>query len=479
MNVGTIGSVETFTDRKTNRQIRPRKRRNTGGRGNSLYETVDRVLTKLIESPFSESPSSTPTHMPTKKLLNGPSEDSAASDSLQIGEPPSKVDSPASKSSLIIFESSSGDAEIASNPKFSQNQNASASSDPTGLEDNQSTTETGNEAEAMTPTEVRTLDTSNNSVDDDARVLLMRKGPGIALGDVPRAELLQMAEVAEPLPRSVDTIGLIETKQTRKTSSNNKRKSGKMSKVGINVVAKTVNPAAHSPSADDNTKQSSEGSLELRLKTRCNTKTPATGPCHDAQPVSEKLRRDFQTDAKRDICLHNNTQGMPTPPNGYSKQKSKRGKQPNLSTIDSGEDFFSDCTPKAAHDHQRSDVGSLAKFQTNGSPRSSVRNDGSAAKKSKNQARDESPTPKGSRRKPSETNGNNFERKENMQPPPSTELLLSDLSQWPALGTSKAQIDLKPTKPLVDRTPQPAPIRRDSLASVVSSASPRPVRRLT
>lgn len=437
------------------------------------------MFKKLIKGSFSQSPSSNPTHTPTRELLNSLTEGSATSVNLQIDEPPSEDDPAASTSSPIVFERSSGDAKIPSNPKSLQNHSAYASFDQKDPEEKQRRPEPGSNAKQMPHTEVNTLVISNKIEDDDARVLAMRKCLDPALGGAPRTDSLEVAEVTELLSRSAASTGLIETKQNRNTSSSNKKKLGRTSKVGNTGASKAFNPTAHDVRAADNTKQSSEGPLELRLKTRRNTKTLTPGSCHDGELVSERPRRGSQTDLKGDAYPQNKTQGMSIPQNGHPRQKPRRMRQTSASKIDSGEDGFSDCTPKVAYSTQKSNVQSPAKFQINISPRSSVRNAKSAAKKSRAQPRDESPTPKGSRRKPSETNGNNSERRENMQPLPSPGLLLSDLSQWPALGTGKAQIDLKTNKPLVDRTQQPGPIRRDSLTSVVSSASPRPVHRLT
>lgn len=68
--------------------------------------------------------------------------------------------------------------------------------------------------------------------------------------------------------------------------------------------------------------------------------------------------------------------------------------------------------------------------------------------------------------------------KENKELPPSPKLLLSDLTQWPVLGSSKPLAETNPSintisviKPLSDHLPKSNLLRRDSTASVLSTSS--------
>ena len=429
-------------------------------------------------APDSESCSSNPTDTLPKRPINGSPEGSAKSNSPENGKSLSRVDLPASKFKSSVPESNSGNTKITSSPKISRNQIAPVSSDPRDLQRKQSISELCNKAEAIQSAEAKLPDTSNPSL-SNAGVSSKSSCSNIALGDTLETHFLEKPKVAQHFLPSIDSGASTEITQNRNTSSKNKRKSRKMSKGGSSEISTPVLvPSVYGSAIEGCARRSFEAGLELRLTTGSSTMSSSIASCQDAQSITEKSGRES------DSSPNGNTRGMSILPNGHTRQNLSLGKRLSQSKIDASHDVFNVSTPRATHNRQKSDISSKAKFETNSPIKSSGRKPGSATNKSKSQPRGESPAPKRgsqskSRRKPSEKKADHFDGKENMQLPPPPKLLLSDLSQWPALGSSKADTDVKPPKPLGDCTPKPGPIRRDSMASVVSSTSPQPVRRLT
>lgn len=177
--------------------------------------------------------------------------------------------------------------------------------------------------------------------------------------------------------------------------------------------------------------------------------------------------------------------------------QSHQNKKSSQSKANDSDDVFQDKKPTPQLHTRKSQQQSQGKIDLNGSGTPSTGKTNSTAKKTRAQNREESPTP--TRQHHSRVRSNKSDkrsgvpdRKENKKLELSASEILSDPLHWPVLGSIKLQVDTRVSnnqaiaslaKPLGERTLQPALLRRDSMASVVSNSpatnSPQPVRRMT
>jgi len=175
-----------------------------------------------------------------------------------------------------------------------------------------------------------------------------------------------------------------------------------------------------------------------------------------------------------------------------SERQSHRTKRSTQSKSSNCDDVFQDTIAGSIKPTQDSKRLSQGKPDTNGPSTPSSSKSNSSSKTARSNGCEDTQTPT---RKPQSRQRNNKsdpkvvipKQQENSKPSTSPVEILSDPLNWPALGSTALQLDTKggnvqkvpPTlKPLDERPLPPVPIRRDSMASVLSQP-PQAVRRLT
>jgi hypothetical protein len=179
-------------------------------------------------------------------------------------------------------------------------------------------------------------------------------------------------------------------------------------------------------------------------------------------------------------------------PTILAREKSNQSRNLQQSKVASGDEKLDKTIPKASQSTQKPEISSAGSVDPSCSARALAQTPSPTKKKPNSQRHNGRPTPGGTaqirhKRGSSERKLDNINRKENNPLSGACDTALSDPSQWPALGSCKPTLEIKTsnilastsnTKVFGDKTPQPGPTRRGSMASVVSS-SPHLVRRAT
>jgi hypothetical protein len=316
---------------------------------------------------------------------------------------------------------------------------------------------------------------------------------GSALATAPKFTTMALAGIAEPpieLMETEVTAELVQQSKKKKPKSK-KRSPNQLSRSSMETIADGTVPPTPGHYLDNG--MSDRSKIETRSHSKTNSNTTSSSATSN-QFISSKADTTLSPTQRANNGIANlgsNALGDSTPPN-VPKRPSNRIKKSIQCKSNDGDDVFQDTKPPQAKHTQDAKLHNQGKVDINGSTTPLTGKSNSSSKKCRSRDCDESQTPT---RKPQPRQRNNKSdpkfsvpnRKENKKPSPSPTEILSDPANWPALGSTKLQLDTKSgsiqkalsiAKPLGDRALPPVPIRRDSMASVVLQPT-QIVRRLT
>ena len=309
----------------------------------------------------------------------------------------------------------------------------------------------------------------------------------------PEATTVALPGVTEPLinAKKPEISTELVQQQKKKKPKNKKRSPDQSSKSSVETTPDI--PVLPLPGSHpiNGTRDRSKAETRSHLKTNSNTTSSSATSAQVTYSKAESAVSPTQRTINGKASPGRNTLGDSTPP-AIPRRQSHRTKKSIQSKSNDGDDVFQDIKTVPAKHTEDAKRLSQGKIDINGSATPSTGKSKSSSKKAGSQNREESQTPT---RKPQPRHRNNksdqkvsdLNRKENKKPSPSPSEILSDPSNWPALGSTKLQLDTKLgsvqkahsiAKPLGERALPPVPIRRDSMASVISQP-PQIVRRLT
>ncbi len=307
------------------------------------------------------------------------------------------------------------------------------------------------------------------------------------------ATSLALASVVEPLvdPKGADISTDIGRQQKKKKLKNRKRSPNQSSRSNMEITVRSNIPHITGNHPKNEAKKTSKEDTRSHLKTESNT-TSSNAASTFTQIISanaEAAVSPTQIPSNRKASPGRNAVGDSTPREAprWQSHRTKRSTQSKSSDDDNLFQHTNLAPFKHAHDAKRLSQGNIA-INSPATPSTGNRN--SSPKNARSQDCEESQTPT---RKPQPRHRNNKSdpkaavpnRKENKKPSQSPAEILSDPSNWPALGSTKLQVDTKAEsnqktpsimKPLGEL--QLPPARRDSMASIISQP-PQIVRRLT
>jgi hypothetical protein len=304
---------------------------------------------------------------------------------------------------------------------------------------------------------------------------------------------LALASVLEPPidPKESDVKTELVHQQKKKKPKNKKRSPNQSNKSSVEITAdSSVSPAPRNH-PNHGTRDRSKAETRSHLKTDSNTTSSSATSTQSTSPKAETAASPIQRTINCKKSPGRKDLDGSTPPD-VPRRQSPRTKKSMQSKSNDGDDVFQDTKSALVKRAQDAKRLSQEKIDISGSETPSTGKSNSSSKKATSQVFEENPTPT---RKPQSRHRNNksdqktsvLNGKENKKPLPSPTEILSDPSNWPALGSTKLQLDTKSgniqkspsiAKPLGERALPPAPIRRDSMASVVSQP-PQIFRRLT
>jgi hypothetical protein len=279
--------------------------------------------------------------------------------------------------------------------------------------------------------------------------------------------------------------------QKKKKSKNKKRSPDQSSRSNLEITTSSGTPQAPKHHSSNETLENSKVETRSHLKTGSNT-TSSSATSTSTQLISANAVTAIsptQRPSNRKASVGRSAIGKTTPQEDSGRQLHRTSTQSKSSN---GDDVFQDTKPALVKHTQDAKRLSQGKIEIDGSPTPSTGNSNSSPKNARSQDCEQSQTPT-RKSQPRQCNNKSDpkafvpNRKENKKPSSSPTEILSDPSNWPALGSTMLQTDTKagsiqratPTvKPLGERPLPPVPIRRDSMATVVSQP-PQIVRRLT
>jgi hypothetical protein len=310
----------------------------------------------------------------------------------------------------------------------------------------------------------------------------------------PNVTIMALTSVAEPPvePKEPEINAELAQKLKKKKPKNKKRSPNQSSRSSMETIADGIVPPTPGNRLDNRTMDRSKAEARSHSKTNSNT---TSSNAASNQSISSKTETAVSpTQRAKNGKAHHGTDTLSgsTPPD-VPKRPPNRTKKSIHSKSDDGDDVFQDTKPPQVKHTQDAKRLNQGKIDINGSATATPSTSKSkSSKKARSRDYDESQTPT---RKSQPRHSNNKSdskasvpnRKENKKLSQSPTEILSDPANWPALGSTKLQLDTKSdsihkahsiVKPLSERTLSPVPIRRDSMASVVLQP-PQIVRRLT
>lgn len=308
----------------------------------------------------------------------------------------------------------------------------------------------------------------------------------------PKVITVALAGVAKtPIEPKKPDISAELVQQKKKKPKNKKRSPNQSSRSSVEIIADSIVPPATGSHLNNGMMDRSKAETRSHSKTNSNTTSSSATSTQLMSSKAETAVLLTQRMSNDKANIGNNAVGGSTPPD-VARRQSHRTKKSTQSKSNDSDDVFQDTKPAQVKHTQDAKRLSQGKIDTSDSATPSTGKSNSSSKKARSQGCEENRTPT---RKPLSRFRNNKpdqkasipNRKENKKPSPSPTEILSDPSNWPALGSTKLQLDTKSgniqrahsiAKPLGERALPPVPIRRDSMASVVSQP-PQIVGRLT
>jgi hypothetical protein len=281
--------------------------------------------------------------------------------------------------------------------------------------------------------------------------------------------------------------------QKKKKPKDKKRSPNQLSRRSVDTTGEIPVPSAPGNHSNNGTRDRYKAETRSHLNTDSNTTSSSTTSTQVMSSKAETAVSPTQRASNGKSSPGRNALSDSTPPDVPRRQSPRTKKSiESKSNDDDDDDVFQDNKPVPDKHRQDAKRLSQGKIDTNDYATPSTGKSNSSSKKARSEDREESQTPT---RKPQPRHRSNRSdpktsvpgRKENKKPSPSPSEILSDPSNWPALSSTKLQLDTKLdsvqkadsiAKPLGERAPPPVPIRRDSMASIVSQP-PQIVRRLT
>lgn len=312
-------------------------------------------------------------------------------------------------------------------------------------------------------------------------------------GTTPKVTTVALAGIAEPPiePKELDISIELVPQQKKRKPKYKKRSPNQSSRSGVEINAGSIVPPPPENHLDNGTRDRSKAETRSHAKTNSGTTSSSDISTQFMSSKAETAVSPTQRMNDGKLSPGSNALGGSTPPD-VPRRQSHRIKKSIQSKSNNSDDVFQDTKPVPFKHTQETKRLGPGKIGVNGSATPSTGKSNSSLKKARSQDCEESQTPT---RKPQPRHRNNKSdpkasvpnRKENKKPSPSPTEILSDPSNWPALGSTKLQLDTKSdsiqkansiAKPVGERALPPVPIRRDSMASVVSQP-PQIVRHLT
>ena len=305
----------------------------------------------------------------------------------------------------------------------------------------------------------------------------------------PNVTTMALVSFAEPPvePKELEITAELVQQPKKKKPKTKRRTPNQSSRSSMETIVDSIVPPTPGSHLNNGTMDRSKAEAGSHSKTNSNTTSSNTASSQFMSSKTETAVSPTQITKNGKAHLGSDTLGGSTPPD-VPKRQPNRTKKSIHSRSDDGDNLFQDTKPP--QDAKRLNQG---KIDINGSATATPSTSKSkSSKKARSSDCDESQTPT---RKPQPKHRNNKSdskasgpnRKENKKLSQSPTEILSDPANWPALGSTKLQLDTKSgsihkahsiAKPLSERALSPVPIRRDSMASVISQP-PQVVRCLT